>query len=367
MEKKVRFMNSKLDEFLESFNKSILFVTKGSYGGKWPMPHFTSVDVGMAIDNYWCDFFLDIIKKLKVRELNTKEIANKIAHPSTFSRAFYANLQLKVKNYPPEKITEMNEFVAELLYYCYKNDIFCTNWTNILWDKEQIKTNFRPEKIIRVKDIADKKPIICYNGYLRAITEMLFFYWDNFGHEIHGPYKLDSGEILLIREWHDLRPEYFEFSKNFPYDHIRIYEIYSPETKIKIDISNRCYINLRTDECLLGFYFECASRALDLAETVSAFENIKNTCAQGVAELTSLRSEQILEKAAHMHFYLFKPLTDMLGISWKPSEDCMIRIGKGVTNNDKKVFEALIKTPLDEISINQLFDCRLKLPPAFYG
>ena len=42
-------MKSKLDLYLESFNMSVLEVTKGSYGGKWPMPFFNSVEIGSII------------------------------------------------------------------------------------------------------------------------------------------------------------------------------------------------------------------------------------------------------------------------------------------------------------------------------
>lgn len=359
-------MSFKLNMLLESFNNSVLEVTKGSYGGKWPMPFFTSTDVGMVIDNYWGDFFLEIIKKLKENKLSIRDIAKKVSYPSPFSRVFYSNVQLKLKKYPIEKIKAINTFTAELMYPLYKKDIFCKNWSNILWSKKEIKRNYNSKKTIWLKNLKNIKDIIKYNGYLRAITEMLFFYWDNFGHEIHGPYELDSKNILLIREWHDLKPRYFEFSKIIPYDHIRIYEIYKPNTKIKIDISNRVYINSRTDICLLGFYFESPEKILDLSETVALIEEIEKICEEGVKEITSLQTEQIFRNAVYMHFYLFKPLTNILGISWEPTETCMNRVRKGVNEEEKKAFRALICTNLDKRTIKQLFDYRLRLPSTFY-
>jgi len=362
-------MEPKLNMFLESFNKSVLEVTKGSYGGKWPMPFFNSLDVGMVVGEYWGDFFLEVIKRIEEKRLNIEGLSKKIKYPSPFTRAFYPNVELKYKGYPADKLEEIDLFVSELIYPLYKEDSFCANWTNILWDENQIKKEFNIQRLIWLKDLKDLKDpreIIKYNGYLRAITEMLFFYWDNFGHEIHGPYKLESGDILLIREWHDLKPGYFEFSKNFPFDYLRIYELYKPRTLIKIDVSNRVYIDARIDDCLLGFYFETWDKIFSFSEKQVLIEEIRDLCEMGVKEVASMKPEQIFENAAYMHFYLFKPLTDILGISWKPNRDCCERIRMGITEEDKKAFRFLIRLNLDEATIKHLFDCRLSLPSVFY-
>lgn len=360
------YETSKLDMFLDSFINSVLVTTRGSYGGKWPMPYFTSLDVGSVIAKHWADFYLEVIEKLKQQEQSIEAITKKIKYPSIFSRAIYSNVELKYQGYPKEKIKQISSFISELTYPCYKSDVFCRDMTNILWDKKQIQENFQKEKIIWLKDIENKEQIAKYNGYLRVITEMLFFYWDNIGHEIHGPYKLNSGELLLIREWHDLKADYFEFPKNLPHDFIRTYEIYKSGTEIKIDISNRLYMTSKIEDCLLGFYFESSGKILDIDKTLSLIEQIKKTCEEGVREITSITPNQILEKAVHMHFYLLKQLTDILGISWKPNKDCLDRVAKGITEKDKHLFKSLIRLNLDENTIRELFDYRLKLPKVFY-
>lgn len=355
-------MESKLDIFLESFNKSVLEVTKGSYGGKWPMPFFSSLDVGMVVGEYWGDFFLEVIRKIKRKGINVEDLSEKIKYPSPFSRAFYPNVELKYKGYPPDKLEEIDRFVSELIYPLYKADIFCANGTNILWDKNQIDGEFNIGRLIWLRDLKNSTEMIRYNGYLRAITEMLFFYWDNFGHETHGPYKLESGDVLLIREWHDLKPGYFKFSEKFPFDYLRVYELYKPGTVVKIDVSNRVYIDARIDDCLLGFRFYTVDKTFSFSETEHLIEEIRGFCEMGVRELVSMKPEQILENAAYMHFYLFKPLTDILGISWKPGRDCLERIRMGITVEDKEAFRFLIRLNLDNVTIKRLFDCRLSLP-----
>lgn len=364
-EKEELFMSSKLDLFLESFNKSVLEVTQGTYGGKWPMPYFTSIDVGMLIDNYWSDAVITYIDELEKNAIPLKDFSEKIKFPSRFSRPFYDNITLKFKGYPTEKIKKVNEFLAEFMFHFYKKDHFCMNITNILWDEEKIKEKFNKEKLIRTESLKDKK-ILAYNGYFRAITEMLYLYFDNLGHEIHGPYELESGERLVIREWYDLKPEYYDFVEGLPFSSVRVYEVYKPETGIRIDISNRVFIDESLDKCITGFYFEIDDESLGYSKTVKTMEIVKSVCAEGCEELERLSLNQLLERAVKMHFYIFKPITDIIGFSWEPSKECMERVKKGITEAEKVAFQKLMKTQINDITVKQLFDYRLKLPDIFY-
>lgn len=326
------------------------------------MPYFSSLDVGMVVGEYWGDFFIEVIRQVEKKGMSIEDLSKRIKYPSPFSRAFYPNVELKYKGYPLERLEKMDRFVSELIYPIYKDDIFCAGGTNILWDKNQIEENFNIRRLTWLRDIRDSRELTQYNGYLRAITEMLFYYWDNFGHETHGPYLLESGDVLLIREWHDLKPGYFEFSEDLPFDYLRIYELYKPGTQIRIDISNRVYVDVRIDDCLLGFYFETLDNVFSFPETQGLIGSIKDSCEMGAKELASMKPEHILENAARMHFYLFKPLTDILNISWQPSRDCVERVRAGVTKKDREAFQFLIRLNLDEATIKHLFDCRLGLP-----
>lgn len=364
MRKGGKFM--KYDFFINSFCDSVLTVTRGSYGGKWPMPFFTSVDVGMMIAEYWLDHYLDLINKFKEKKIPIEEITKKIKYPSALTRTVYPNLEIKYGDYPREKIKKKDLFLAEVLYPLYKEDLYCSRYTNILWSKEKIKCNFNPNKIKNLEGMGDKKDILNYNGYLRVISEILFFYFDNLGHETHGPYTLESGEILLIREWHDLNPGYFEFMKSFPFKSFRVYEVYKPGTEIKIDISNRIYINSKMNECLEGFYFETPEKILNIPETKKLIKDIQYHCQKGVEEISLLDSGQILEKAVQMHFYILKPLAIILGVSWKPSEECMKRARQGLTEKDKEPFKVLMRLNLNLDTIRGLFHYNLSLPREFY-
>ncbi len=360
-------MNSKLDLFLESFNNATLVTTKGAYGGRWPMPFFTNTEIESITGKDLADFFIRLIGEFKKRGISREELAQKLNYPSRFSRPIYSFPQLKYDKYPLEKLGEITLFVSELMYPFYKDDLYCKGWTNILWNKEQIEKTFQREKLLSTEGLENKSKLLQYNGYLRTITEILYFYWDTLGHEIHGPYNLDSGEILLVREWHNLNPGYFEFPKDFSFDKVTIYEVYKPGTEIKIDVSNRVFIDSRMDECLIGFYFDVSGKILLLEETKSMIQEIKRMCEKGVKEISTMSQKELLEKVVYMQFYSLKPFADFLGVSWKPPEESMKKIEKGITDKNREMAKKLMRLDLNEKTIAQLFDYRLKLPTSFHG
>ena len=356
-------MKSNLDLCLDSFTASVLQVTKGSYGGKWPMPFFTSIEVGSVIGEYWADFLLKIVQRLRATGLSSSDIARRVKHPSRPSRALYPNLELKYLRYPREKLEIKDRFLSDVMSCLYRADPYCAHGSNVLLDDEELQTAFRPDCLIRVTELDAPRAATQYNGYLRAIAEMLYFYWDNIAHEFHGPYSLPSGDLLLVREWHDLRPGYFDFSTTFPYDSLAIYEVYRAGTGITIDISNRLYIDSRTDQSLLAFYFQSLNRPLSRAETFSLIDEIAECCRRGVTELASLPREILLKHAVHMHFYLLKPFSDILNTDWKPGSVCMERVARGIRPRDREASAKLMRLELDASVVRQLFDfltCKIR-------
>jgi len=118
---------------------------------------------------------------------------------------------------------------------------------------------------------------------------------------------------------------------------------------------------------LKGFYFETPKKILDFQETKDFINEIQTHCQKGINAISSLKPEEILEKAVLMHFYMLKPLADILGVSWKPSEECIERVRQGITEEDKKVFSVLMHLDLNLETIRSLFEYELNLPKAFHG
>src|SRR3989344_4710487 len=260
-------MKSKIDLFYESFNDAIYENTRGSYGGRFPMPFFSNFEVEMVTGKFWMDKFLFIIRKIKEENMPFNEVTEKIRYPSLLTRAIIPNGTLKFLGIDREKIGIKDRFISELIFNLYKQYPFCEGSKNILWSRAEIEKNFKKDKLLKIQGYP--------NGYLRTITEFLYFYSDNLGHEFHGPYILKNGEKLLIREWYNLNAHYYKFAKNFTPKEVRVYELYGPDTDIKIDISNRLII---VGGSLKGSYFEVDNKVFNITETKELVGLILKKC-----------------------------------------------------------------------------------------
>jgi len=339
-----------LDRFIISFVDSVYRVTKGSYGGRWPLPIFSNVDVGVAVDELWCDRFLNLIDFIEQNN-QFQKVQKNVLYPSPLSRAFMANFQLKYLKYPYKKLLKKDFFIIKLLQKFHNN--FCINKKNFLWTKTRIKK-------IKINSFY-KNLDLQYNGYLRILSEMLYFYFDNLCHEIHGPYKF-ANNLLIIKDWHDLKPPFFKFTKHLLFDQFRIYELYKANTKIQIDVSNRFYIENALSN-IKACAFEVNGRFLDLDEILDLTENIKTTCSLGAQFLSKLNYKELFIKAAYTHFYILKPIFDAVNKKWNPPKSQIIKaIETELTERKaKQLINYLLKLKLDKKTIRSLFDPRLNL------
>ena len=205
-------MKSNLDFALDSFCNSYAKTVVTGGWGRWPAPYITSPEAMIMIDPYFIDHFVKIIEKIEQKGLSYEEIAQNVPYPSPLSRIFFVSRALKVHKYPPEKLLKIITFVAEMMARKYKGNPFCLNGNNILLTQAEIKDKVKNELF---EEVNPKLPHL--NGLLWLYTELLYMYFHNYGHEIHGPYSYGK-EQLLIREWHSLKPDFYDFSKEFPYE-----------------------------------------------------------------------------------------------------------------------------------------------------
>jgi len=343
-------MESKIDLFYKSFIDAIYENTKGSYGGRFPMPYFSNFEIEMVTGKFWIDKFLDILKKIEDKNISFEGIAERIKYPSFLTRAVIPNDTLKFLKISKNKIMMKDRSISEIIFSLYKEYPFCKESKNILWNVEDIEKNFKRDKLLKIQGHP--------NGYLRTITEFLYFYSDNLGHEFHGPYILNNGDKLLVREWYNLDAPYYNFSKDFSPSEIRIYELYNSNAEIEIDISNRLIVG----GTLKGSYLEVDKKVLSLKETNELIDFIIKKCREATKEVLSLNRQELFKKACLMQFYMLKPLADLAEVDWEPSKDCLNRIKEGIKEEDKTLFRIVKSASLTKEMIQMLFDYRLDLP-----
>ncbi len=342
-------LNLALDSLYNSYAKAV-----GGWG-RWPAPYISSPEAMLMIDPYFADYFLKIIEKIEQKGLSYEEIAQKVPYPSPLSRILFISRALKVHHYPQEKILKIITFVAEVMARKYKEDSFCLKGNNILFTPTDIKNKVKKELF---EDINPALPRL--NGLLWLYTELLYMYFHNYGHEAHGPY-LYGQQQLLIREYHSLKPDFFHFSNRFPYEKIVVYELYDKSINITFDISNRMNSSKSIDQHVKKFYVEINEKKVnDVSELNRKIEAAVTKAVQSFEKPTRAL---LFPQVASIHFSVLKPFAEMVGMSFKPTKECVARLAEDkLTYHEQDMLNRIKGMKLDDPKvIRMFFDSRVPL------
>lgn len=356
MEKKELFpMKSNLDLALDAVCTSYAKTVVTGGWGRWPAPYISSPDAMMIIDPFFADYFFQILTKIKQAGYSYDDLAQKIEYPSPLSRIFFIARALKVQHYPSQKILEIYTTVAEVMARKYRSDPFCTSGDNILWSSSDIKKKVNSSQFEPVH-----KKLSHLNGLLWLYTELLYMYFHNYGHEIHGLYPYGKYQ-LLIREWHSLKPDFLNFSKEFPNEKITIYELYDKSINITFDISNRMDSSKPTDQHLKKFYIEIDGKKVDDFSKLMA--TVEKAVTQAVQSFEKPTRSLLFPKVASIHFSVLKPFAELVGMSSQPTKECLKSVAADKLTDYEKDMLVKIKSMKinDPKVIRMFFDPRVPL------
>ena len=348
-------MKSNLDLALDSFCSSYAKTVVTGGWGRWPAPYITSPEAMTMIDPYFIDYFTKIIKKIERKGLSYEEVAQNVPYPSPLSRILFISRALKVHKYPTEKLLQTVTFVAEVMARKYQQDFFCAKGSNILLTPADIKNRVNNKSLEEINPTLPR-----LNGLLWLYTELLYMYFHNYGHEIHGPYPYGQQQ-LLIREWHNLKPDFFDFSTEFPYEKIIMYELYDKSLSITFDISNRMNSSKPIDRHIKKFYVEIdGKRVNDLSKLNTRVENAITTAVQSFEKTTR---SLLFPKLASIHFSVLKPFAELVGMSSKPTKACLDRVAEDkLTDYEKDMLAKIKAMKIDDPKvIRRFFDPRVPL------
>lgn len=333
----------------------------------WPIP----TPLGMLFwGEEWAKKLNQVLHLIEEQKISDKKIKKSLKFPSKIVH-FLWRCGDAVKNSSLAK--EEKLFIVKKLFKILalfrKENLFCKNGKNIIWDKKELENNKRSLYFFSVRDRKSKKIISNFEAALYLYTELLYWAQHPLGHCFHGLYPDKKGD-LLVREYFDLRPKIWNFSKNLNFSQVEILETYKRGTKIKLDFFER---GIRT---IVPFKQNLKSSALKIdtkpikkLEEVSRFyNNLKNVIQEGSNFIQSLNEQQFIEKHAAYWFFALKPLCDLVGKDWRPPPQVLNNIYKryskikGIWQNVvKKDFEKTGVLPLGRQKdiLRKMFDPRV--------
>jgi hypothetical protein len=205
-------------------------------------------------------------------------------------------------------------------------DMFCLKGSNPVFSKKELSSELKG--IIFNKADEEARKIIPRLGV--SLDSLIWSeYYDIFiaaGMDIQGPFVLENGRILVIKDFFDLKPvEIWDSVKEFPAKRIRLFLKYNP-----IDLKIDYLLHETSSQPLSQNLFEWAVEMTDSKgkKTFLSSEDIPELTAKAL-EIVSKQTDFVnslprleqIRKGAEICYYQSKELREFFNSSWKPPKE----------------------------------------------
>lgn len=278
-------------------------------------------------DREWCMYIEKIIDEMNKRGLTAKDLTPHPFEPFT-QRDFmsFGFLTVKTARSPKEKRMKIMEFYNELAKARYKKDSYSLEGTSIVLLPNEA------DALAQKIPFNEPKPIITRqlgNIYSASYTLQNGLYLDfymGYGHEYFGPFPMDdlfgAGTILVIKHFPDMRPTDIWPDFKSPCKSLRMYSIYK-NVSFKTDLFT-CH-GVFTGNTVTGL----VKWALEIDGKFVTDEKQIEKLSEQLMELSKNQWEVLVKQDFEtqkqtgllINCYNHKPLTDQLGLDWRPTAE----------------------------------------------
>lgn len=363
----VKYMNYNdklIDKYLELMDITIKRLQSNGGRDKWPLPKLHIWNCEIYSSPLLLKTAYELFKKSEGAGFSNETIAKIYKYPTYFARLPFLYLFRPISDLTDSEMSWLGYKIIEIIDIFHKG-IYDSGLErkNIMLDENSVQDIFKHIKFISAADSSggnSLRHLSQLRGKLYMYQELIFNDAPNLGYEIHGPYKINN-RILLVREYHKLNFEYWQFTNDMPYEKIFIYEIYDAENiKIGVDIHGRLYTDSNPADAILDYAVYVNDEIHNNAERMEKVSGVLDTYLQKGAEIKSkLDKKSIIKSFAYTRSYLLEPLADALGADWRPSVEMLKKVDKsGLSMEEKRFEEFLLNT---QLNTSQRFDPRMKL------
>lgn len=368
MEKMDMYTDKLFDKFTKQMIEGFLLRTKDVGSDVWPSPRVHPLEAGIYAAVPFFERIEETLHFLEKSEFTDKKIAELFIMPSRIVRLTYLTMGYNLMGIPPKRKTWV---IGKLLNYIslLRKDTFCESGKNIIWEHETLKENFKKLNIFYDdSDVLDV--FIQFNYLLSSYCELVYFSEKQIGHEDHGPYEIAPNKYLIVRDFYDLKPPFWKFSKKVPFDRLQLF-IFINNENIRFDFSNRWYgsKSLRESVYRFGVIDYQQKLSLPLNKLQKYVEVMKDIISEGIIEVDACGKSELINKFGEKYFYAIKPLRDIMEEDWKPPEKFYASIKEERLKNLVVEFFKLMQGKID-LSIEErkkrfkmLVDPRANVPP----
>lgn len=307
-------LDKKIDKLLEIIGE--IFVS-GAGAGKasgfelWP---FHPIYGRLFFTKVWFERFIKLLKEIEKKGFTIKEIAKTFKAPSQITQFFWMLDGIKQSDLSIEERLEITQKLFDFLAV-WRQNIFCEDGKNLIWDEAGLSHALSEIKFINLERKEElKRDLYRLESGLWLYAEMINFENHPLAHSFQGPYQWKD-KVLVVKKYFNLRPEFWEFTKNLNFVEIEIYELYKKGTNIEFGFFER---GIRSTEDYRGNLKGVAIKVNDepiALESVlpKALSSLSSVITQGSTYIQNLNHKELLVQCAGHWFNALKPLCDLIG------------------------------------------------------
>lgn len=291
----------------------------------WPTP--VMLPYWFFGKNFLKELYLTI-KKLEDKGLNDDDIAKLFYSPSRIAYLFFyiADFPLTDSGLSIREREDLIEKLFSYIKYYRKEDIYCENLRDVIWSSKEINSALSEYQFLEIKKDSDeeiRKIFGRFNATLFLYEEFIQMGRHQFAHQFHGPYSLENGDILFVREHKELKPTYvWDFTAKVEYNAINTLEIYEG-VNIRLPFFNHIESTGNLPAQLKKFVMvipetkEIISQPSTIQKIAERFEE---TISLGNKKTSDWDEKQWLKKSVEMGYALLKPHKEVLREDWHPPQ-----------------------------------------------
>ena len=290
-------MNAEDKKRLEKFRDQVSVPLINTDPAKWPI---RSGRIGHIVLDMFSSEFIKDVEELKRRGMTIQQIGKLFHNPTRLWRMSHHFLSgLKMAGYSLDEqrkhILTLLDMIGSLKY----ESEFIDDGKNLILSPDEVEIIKKGG--LQKSKIEDSHLIHKLAGLLWTYTETLYFVAHEISVEIHGPYKYDSSNVIIVRDYFGLKPsELWPDCQNMPYNNIRIIGVYE-DLLVDFDVYNNPYLKKgRYVDTLNLYHMEADEHPIEVSDILRLSNEISNTVRSVTQKVTQWPLLDIAKKYANI-------------------------------------------------------------------
>lgn len=323
------------DELIDGFCQAI---AKGFAGRSrepgidlWPQPVFSPFEGDYYVHSFLIPKLHLILRKLERRGMSLDEISRLFHFPSRVAILTYLFAHDSTDRREVAQRIEVAKQLIRIITILRNGDPFCESGKNNCLSVEAVNSILSSKRFEDIGSL-DKAELIRRSVSklivaLRGYCELVYFAGLSAAMEVHGPYRAGNGS-LLVREYYDLKPSFWEFTPHLPFGNIVLYTIYPALIDVTFDYSGRLISREPLGPMLTDVRLEVDSKPLEVRGDFldQILESVSEVVRIAIQEIKSLEKTELVEKWVESKFWSLRPLAECTGDDWQPPREVYEKI-----------------------------------------